>query len=94
MKKNKDISAKRVKKIRNKLWFFIKSNDYTPMTQKQLFIECSIPKDLEKVAKDCITEFIAKEMIFIKSHLIHFAIEKEPPTLVGKISIHQKDLGL
>jgi ribonuclease R len=93
MKKNKDISAKRVKKIRNKLWFFIKSNDYTPITQKQLFIECSIPKDLEKVAKDCITEFIAKEMIFIKSHLIHFAIEKEPPTLVGKISIHPKGFG-
>lgn len=93
MSKKTPPSKKSLKKLRNQLWLFLKAEDYKPLKQTELFSACKIPKKHYALAKDFITEFLSKDMIFIKNSLIHPNIQQQPPVVSGKISIHPKGFG-
>lgn len=87
------ISSKSRKKLRNKLWNFLKHEDYEPLDQLSLFKACDVAKKYHPTCKEIITEFITKEMIIIKNHLLHPQLKKENETLTGRISMHPKGFG-
>lgn len=86
-------SKKNLKKLRNQLWSLLKSEEYQPLKQSELFKACKIAKKHIPFAKDIITEFLAKDMIEIKNSLIYPAVQKQDPLVTGKISMHAKGFG-
>ena len=93
MGKQETPSKKNLKKIRNQLWSLLKSEDYQPQKQNDLFKACKIAKKHHEFAKEFITEFLAEQMIEIKHSLIYPNLKKEDPVLSGKISMHAKGFG-
>jgi ribonuclease R len=93
MTKSSEISAKSRKKLRNKLWNFLKQEDYKPQDQLTLFKACDIPKKNYSIGKELITEFITKKMVFVKNGLLHPEIEKKEEKTIGRISMHPKGFG-
>jgi ribonuclease R len=93
MGKQETPSKKNLKKIRNQLWSLLKSEDYQPQKQTELFKSCKLTKKHHSLAKDIITEFLTKNMIEIKNSLIYPVVKKEDPILSGKISMHAKGFG-
>lgn len=88
-----NISSKTRKKLRSTLWDFLQSEDYQPIDQLFLFKSCEIPKKYHPICREIITEFIAKEMITIKNHLIYPVLAQKEELVTGRISIHPKGFG-
>lgn len=93
MTKSSEISSKSRKKLRNKLWTFLKQEDYKPLEQLSLFKACDIGKKYHTICKEIITEFITKKMIIVKNGLLHPELKKEEEKVIGRISIHPKGFG-
>ncbi len=68
IKSDASISSAERKKLRNRLWFYLKTPDYKPVTQKQLFKNLKIEKSRQDVANTILTEFIQKGMVEIEKN--------------------------
>lgn len=89
----KPLSPRSRKKLRSHLWKMLQAEDYAPMDQLALFKACSIPKKHHALCKEMITEFLTKEMIFIKERLIYPNLPKKEEIVIGQISVHPKGFG-
>lgn len=93
-KKSSNISPSDRKRLKNRLWYYLKTPEYKPQTQKELFKSLNIQKAKQDLASDILTQFIQEGMVFIdKNKLLPKKLEPIVQEVKGTFYRHPKGFG-
>ncbi len=86
------LSTSERKRLKNRIWYYLKKKDYKPLTQKQLFKNLGLDKKLESIASDILTNLIQSNEVIVEKNKLRV----KPPqidSIEGIFFRHPKGFG-